>query len=120
VVPAPNTLFAVIDPDGTISDFNPANNRLSVNVGGTDLAVTILTRSVQADGSASVIVQVVNNCAPAAPSSTLAIRYAGTSGSPITTTIVPALDAGALAQLALSLAPGTLTSPEQLYYSDGR
>jgi hypothetical protein len=112
---APHTLFAMIDPDGTISDFNPANNRLSVSVGGTDLTVAILTRTVQADGSARVIVQVNNNGAPAAPSCTLAIRYAGTPGSPITTTIVPALDAGALAQLALSLPPGTLTIPEQLF-----
>ncbi|MGD0947829.1 MAG: CARDB domain-containing protein [Candidatus Binatia bacterium] len=111
----PHTLFAVIDPDGTISDFNPANNRLSVNVGGTDLTVTILTRTVQADGSARVIVQVLNNGAPAAPPSTLAIRYAGGTGSPITATMIPALDPGTLAQLALDLPAGTLTSPEQLF-----
>jgi hypothetical protein len=112
---APHTLFTVIDPDDLISEFDEANNQLSLNIGGTDLAVTLLSKSVDNDGSARVVVQVINQGAPSAPASTLAIRYADNpTGSPLATVAAPALDPGNLAQLAIELPAGAVTQ-ERLF-----
>lgn len=112
---APHTLFAVIDPDDLIGETDETNNALSVNIGGTDLAIFLSSQTVQSDGSARVIVDVTNQGAPTAAASTLAIRYADDqAGTPLATASIPALNPGALAEVALDLPPGGV-SAERLF-----
>ncbi|MBI4516147.1 MAG: hypothetical protein HY699_10085 [Deltaproteobacteria bacterium] len=112
----PHTLYAVVDPDGTFSELNETNNQLSITIGATDLVATLVSKSIEDDGSARVIVQVVNGGAPAAPSSTLAVRYSADAGAaPLVTALIPPLDPGSSAQVAIDLPPGTVDSQERLF-----
>lgn len=118
VVPEPATnhvLYAMADPAGVISEFDEANNQLSVSLGGTDLAVSVVSQSAETNGAVRVIAQVQNLGAPSATNSVLAVRLAGTTSAPLATVAVPLLEAGRLAQVALDLPAGTQPEGEQLY-----
>lgn len=111
----PHTLYAVVDPDGTFSELNETNNQLSITIGATDLIATLVSKSIEDDGSARVIVQVVNGGAPAAPSSTLAIRYSTEAAAPLATALIPSLDPGSSAQVAIDLPSETVDPQERLF-----
>jgi hypothetical protein len=115
VVPEPATphlLMAVARADG---DADPANDRQSVRIGGTDLAVALVSQQVETDGAVRVIAQVQNLGAPVAAETALAIYRAGATNTPLATTPVPALEPGRLAQVALDLPAGTQSEGETLY-----
>lgn len=118
VVPEPATnhvLYAVADPAGVVAEFDEANNQLSLSLGGTDLAVSLVSHSAETNGAVRVIAQVQNLGAPSAPNSVLAIRRAGQTNAPLTTVAVPLLEPGRLAQVALDLPPGTQPEGEAVY-----
>lgn len=118
VVPEPATnhvLYAVADPAEVLTESDEANNAQSVSIGGTDLAVSLLSHSVETNGAVRVIAQVRNLGAPSATNSVLAIRRAGSSNAPLATVAVPLLEPGRLAQVALDLPVGTQPEGEQLY-----
>lgn len=110
-----HVLYAVVDQTNAAAEFNPTNNTQSVSVGGTDLAVSLVSYNALADGSVRVIAQVQNLGAPAATNSMLAIRSYGQTGTPLATAQVPALDPGQLAQVALDLPAGTQPAGEAAY-----
>lgn len=111
--PVAHSLYAVIDPDGTLSEINEANNAIHVMIGATDLSATLLSSSAEQDGSARIVVEVLNAGA-AAPSTILAVRRAGETGAPLATAGIPALEAGRCAQIAVDLPAGTLNTGENL------
>jgi len=120
IVPEPakiRTIYAFADPNEQVTEVNEINNITSLNIGGTDLSVWLLSSKAQQDGSARIIAEVHNAGAPAAPQTTVSIRKSGQSGSPITTADVPALTPGRLAQVALDLPAGTLL-PGNTYFTD--
>jgi hypothetical protein len=118
VVPPPATnyvLYAVVDQTNASAEFNPSNNTQSLSVGGTDLAVSFLSYNALTNGSVRVIAQVQNLGAPAAPSSILAIRSNGQTGTPLAANAIPALGPGRLAQVALDLPPGAQPAGVAVY-----
>ncbi|MGI6300669.1 MAG: CARDB domain-containing protein [Verrucomicrobiota bacterium] len=104
---APHRFWAVIDPDGTITEFDELNNAQSVAIGGTDLALRLISSDVREDGSMQVVAEVRNGGAPGSPQTLLAIRQAGAEGPPLASVDVIPLDAGELAQVVLDLPSGT-------------
>ncbi|MCW5553736.1 MAG: carboxypeptidase regulatory-like domain-containing protein [Verrucomicrobiae bacterium] len=118
VVPEPATnhlLYAVADPAGAIAEFDEANNQLSLSLGGTDLAVSLVSHSAETNGAVRVIAQVQNLGAPSATNSVLAIRREGQTNSLLATVAVPLLEPGRLATVALDLPPGTHPEGEAVY-----
>ena len=118
VVPEPATnhvLYAVADPAGALTEFDEANNTRSLSIGGTDLAVSLVSQTAETNGAVRVIVQVQNLGAPSATNSTLAIRRYGNTNAPLATVAVPLLEPGRLAQVALDLPAGTQSEGEQVY-----
>jgi hypothetical protein len=107
-----HTIYAVVDPDNTISEFNKGNNQLSLTLGGSDLAVTLQNATAEIGDAGRIVIEVRNQGAPATPATTLAIRYAGATGAPLATASIPALEPGRLAQVALDLPPGSLPTGE--------
>jgi hypothetical protein len=101
-------LFAVADPAGVITELSEVNNTQSLSVGGTDLAVTLLSATVETNGAVRVIAQVQNAGAPGAVASTLALRRVGETNAPLATAAVIALEPGRLVQVALDVPPGGL------------
>lgn len=110
-----HVLYAVVNLTNAAAEFNPTNNTQSLSVGGTDLAVSLVSYSALTNGSVWVIAQVQNLGAPTATNSTLAIRRYGQTGTPLATAAVPALDPGRLAQVALNLPAGTQPAGEAVY-----
>jgi CARDB len=118
LVPEPaakHVLYAVVDPDGAITEFDEANNTLWLSIGGTDLAVSLVSQLAETNGALRVIAQVQNLGAPSATNSVLAIRRAENSNAPLATAGVPLLEPGRLAQVALDLPPGTQPAGEAVY-----
>ncbi|MBE0540094.1 MAG: hypothetical protein IH623_01725 [Verrucomicrobia bacterium] len=118
VVPEPATnhvLYGVADPTGVIAEFDESNNALSLSIGGTDLAVSLISHAAETNGAVRVIAQVQNLGAPSATSSVLAIRRAGETSTPLATVAVPLLEPGRLATVALDLPPGTQPEGEAVY-----
>jgi alpha-tubulin suppressor-like RCC1 family protein/DNA-binding beta-propeller fold protein YncE len=111
VVPGPagtNTLFAIVNQTNLASEFNESNNVQSVSIGGTDLAVSLVSYLAETNGAMRVIALVQNVGAPAATNSLLAIRN---TNAPLATVPVPMLQPGKSAQVALDLPAGT--QPQQ-------
>jgi hypothetical protein len=98
--------YAIVNQTNAAAEFNPTNNTQSVSVGGTDLAVSLVSYNALTNGSVRVIAQVQNLGAPTATNSILAIRRSGQTGIPLAAAGVPALAPGGLAQVALDLPPG--------------
>jgi hypothetical protein len=118
LVPSPATnhvLYAVVSQSSATGGTSGAENTQSVNIGGTDLAVSLVSYSAETNGSARVIAQVQNLGAPAATNSTLAIRFNGQAGAPLATAAIPGLEPGQLAQVALDLPPGTQPAGTAVY-----
>jgi hypothetical protein len=118
VVPDPatnHTLYAAANRAGLASEFNWSNNVASVSIGGTDLAVSLVSYSAETNGAMRVIAQVQNLGAPSATNSVLAIRQYGSTNAPLVSVAVPMLEPGRLAQLALDLPAGTQPAGEQIY-----
>jgi len=118
IVPEPATnhlLYAIVNPSSLASEFDELNNQQSVKVGGTDLAVSLVSYSVEINGAMRIIAQVQNLGAPSATNSVLAIRREGQMNAPLTTVAVPLLEPGRLAQVALDLPPGTQPEGEMIY-----
>lgn len=118
VVPEPATnhvLYAVADPAGANAEFDESNNALSLSIGGTDLAVSLISHAAETNGAVRVIAQVQNLGAPSATNSVLAIRRAGETNAPLATVAVPLLEPGRLATVALDLPPGTQPEGEAVY-----
>jgi hypothetical protein len=85
IAPEPATqhsLYAAVDTESAISELDQTNNTQTIAVGGTDLALRLISAIPEPDGSMRVIAQVQNLGAPAAPGSVLAIRRAGEYGTP--------------------------------------
>ncbi|MCU0784486.1 MAG: hypothetical protein MUF81_10675, partial [Verrucomicrobia bacterium] len=118
VVPEPATnhvLYAVADPAGALTEFDEANNTQSLSIGGTDLAVSLVSQSAETNGAVRVIAQVQNLGAPSATNSVLAIRRFANTNAPLATVAIPMLEPGRLAQVALDLPAGTQPEGEQVY-----
>jgi len=118
VVPEPATnhrLFAVADLAGAVAEFDEANNMQSLSVGGTDLAVSLVSHTAETNGAVRVIAQVQNLGAPSATNSVLAIRRSGSTNAPLAVVAVPLLEPGRLAQVALDLPAGTQPEGEAVY-----
>lgn len=102
VVSEPTTnhvLFAVADPAGALTEFDEVNNTQSLSIGGTDLAVSLVSQSAETNGAVRVIAQVQNLGAPKAPASLPAIRRTGETNAPLASGEVPELEPGRLAQV---------------------
>jgi hypothetical protein len=108
-------IFAVIDPNNEISEFDETNNKLSLNISGTDLVPKILSAKTVSDGSARVIAEVYNGGAPSSPETVLAITKGTQLQTPTSTISVPSLQPGRLAQVAIDLPPGTVLAGENLF-----
>jgi WD40 repeat protein len=110
-----HTLYAVVDADAVVTEFNEYNNQQWVTLGGTDLSPMEVVSSVaQADGSARMVVRVRNAGGPESPVATLGVRPAGGAGAALATASIPALAAGTSAEVAVdlpvgSVLPGTAT-----------
>ena len=118
VVPEPatnRTLYAVANAGHMFTEFTANNNTQSVAIGGTDLSVSLISAMPETNGAMRVIAQVHNLGAPTATNSTLALRRMNTSGAPLSTVGVPALEPGRLAQVALDLSPATQPQGEAFY-----
>ena len=118
VVPEPaatHTIWAVVDPVDAVLEHDETNNAQSVGIGGTDLAVLLRSYSVETDGSLQVIAEVLNEGAPGAPATVLAIRRENERGDPLATVAVPALEPGRLAQVSLDLPAGTQAAGSTVY-----
>jgi len=118
IVPEPansHRLFAVADPAGALTEFDEGNNQLSLSIGGSDLAVSLLSRVAETNGAMRVIVQVQNLGAPKASASVLGIRRVGETNAPLATAATPELEPGRLAQVALDLPAGTQPEGEVIY-----
>ena len=119
-VPTPaaaHEVFAVIDPDDDVTEFDEGNNQLSLTIGGIDLVPTLISRKFEADGSGRFIVRVTNEGAPASPETTVALhRTEADGGALLASATVPALEPGRLAQVAIDLDPGLV--PYEAIYAD--
>ena len=118
VVPEPptnRTIYAVVDPSNAVGEFNETNNTQKVSIGGTDLAVTLVSANAESNGAVRIIAQVQNLGAPTATNSVLAIRRAGQTNAPLAMTAIPLLEPGRLAQVALDLPAGTHQPGESFY-----
>jgi hypothetical protein len=118
IVPEPatnHTLYAVANQEGLAGEFDGSNNMQSVSIGGTDLAVSLVSQAAETNGAVRVIAQVQNLGAPNATNSVLAIRREGQTNAPLATVDVPLLEPGRLAQAALDLPAGTQPAGEALY-----
>lgn len=118
VVPEPATnhvIFATVDKANVVTEFNETNNVQQISVGGTDLAVSLVTQQVETNGALRVVAQVRNEGAPRATNSVLSIRRSGSTGVPLATVAVPSLEPGGLAEVVLALPAGTQTEGEGLY-----
>ena len=110
------TLYAVADPGGLVTEFNETNNTQSVSVGGVDLVVSLLSTEAETNGALRVIAQVQNAGAPGAGPSQLALRRVGETNAPLAMVSVPMLEPGRLAQVALDLPPGSLLEGETWFW----
>jgi hypothetical protein len=111
LIPEPakvHVFYALIDPDHQVDDSDRNNNQLSLSVGGTDLALRLISATAEPDGSARIIVEVRNAGAPVAPANTLALRDVANASVTILTKQVPELAPGQTAELALDLPVGVL------------
>ncbi len=118
VLPEPATnhaLYAVVDPDSAVAEFNEANNVQSLRIGDLDLQASLVSWRAETNGAVRVIAQIQNLGAPPATNSLLAIRRQGETNAPLATAQVPLLEPGHLAQLSLDLPPGTQPDGELLY-----
>ena len=112
---APHTLYAVVNRDNLVSEFNESNNVQQVSIGGTDLEVSLVSYRAETNGTVRVIAQVQNIGAPTATNTVLAIRRQGETNAPLAVADVPTLEPGMLAQVALDLPPGTQPEGEVVY-----
>jgi hypothetical protein len=110
-----HVLFAVADPVGVLTEFDEANNRQSLSIGGTDLSVSLVSQAAETNGEVRVIAQVQNLGARSAPNSIVSIRLWGSTNAPLKTADVPLLEPGTLAQVALDLPAGTQPAGDQIY-----
>jgi hypothetical protein len=123
VVPAPATnhaLFVVVNRTSTGSEFSQTNNSQKLSIGGVDLNVSLVDYAVETDGSMRVIAQVVNEGAPTATNSLLAIRACDASGTNVAAPMlafasVAAIAPGRLVQVALDLPAGTQPEGNAFY-----
>ncbi len=109
-------LFVTVDPAAVVTEFNETNNVQSVSIGGTDLAVSLVTAVAETNGAVRVIALVQNLGAPTAANSVLAIRRMGETNTPLATANVPMLEPGRLAQVALDLPAGTQAAGSTTYH----
>jgi hypothetical protein len=112
---APHTLFAVVNRANLSAEYDESNNTQSVSIGGTDLAVSLVSFRAETNGALRVIAQVQNLGAPGATNSVLAIRRFNETNSPLAKIETPPLEPGQLAQLALDLPAGTQPEGEVIY-----
>jgi WD40 repeat protein len=104
-----HTLYAVVDADAAVTEFNEYNNQQWVTLGGTDLSpMEVVSSSAQSDGSARLVVRVRNAGGPESPVATLAVRPAGGAGAALATASIPALAAGTSAEVAVDLPAGSV------------
>ncbi len=99
-------LYAVVDPDGTVTENREDNNQQTVGVGGADLVARYRSSTVANDGSLRIIAEVQNSGMPATPATTLQAK-AATGGAVLAQVNVPALQPGEIAQVALDLPAGS-------------
>ena len=97
------------------SEFDELNNQQSLSIGGTDLAASLVSYSVETNGAVRIIAQVQNLGAPSATNSILGIRREGQTNSLLAIITVPILEPGRLAQVALDLPSGTQPEGEVVY-----
>jgi len=64
-------------------ELDGSNNVTSVSIGGTDLAVSLVSYSAETNGAVRVIAQVQNLGAPTATNSVLAIQQYGSTNAPL-------------------------------------
>jgi hypothetical protein len=111
-VPEPvsaHTLYAIVDADAAVTEFNEYNNQQWVTLGGTDLSpMELVTSSAQVDGAARLVVRVRNAGGPESPVATLGVRPAGGGGAALATAAIPALAAGTSAEVAVDLPAGSV------------
>ncbi len=108
-------VFAVVDPANAVAEFFETNNTRSISIGGVDLALSLLSTTVETNGSMRVIAQVQNIGAPAAPTATVALRFAGQTNLPLSTADTPLLDPGRLAQVAFDVPAGSVPEGENIF-----
>ncbi|HOW72830.1 MAG TPA: CARDB domain-containing protein [Phycisphaerae bacterium] len=111
-VPEPaavHALYAVADLDGAHTEIDDENNTAAVTVGGTDLSLMLVSSEARQDGSARIILSVVNR-GVGAPATSVALRPAGGTETPIATVEAPALGAGLSSQVAVDL-PAAILQP---------
>jgi hypothetical protein len=107
-------LYAVANRGTLATEFNESDNVQSVSIGGTDLAVSLVSYRAETNGAVRVIAQVQNLVAPRATNSEVVIRRNGATVI-LATADVPLLEPGRLAQVALDLPAGTQPEGETIY-----
>lgn len=113
---SPHTVFAVVDPKGAKEDAGfTGNNRQSLRLGGTDLAVNLRSQTVETNGALRVVAEVRNLGAPTAGKSLLTLRKPGTEGGALVSAEVGTLEPGRVSQVALDLPEGSVAEGETLY-----
>jgi hypothetical protein len=117
-------LYAVVDPDGNVSEFSVANNIASNAVGGVDLAVSLGETMVLRDGSAYIEAVVSNQGAPASAVTSLSlvdVPQTSSSGASVDGTTILAIkaiepiDPGESRTVTLELASGTQQQGQSVY-----
>jgi uncharacterized protein (TIGR03437 family) len=112
---ASQDLFAVVDPDNRVSETDETNNTVPLRVGGPDLSLSLRSASAEPDGSARIVVEIRNAGTVASGAAQATVTPPGVPASPLGTADVPALNLSESAEVALTLAPGSVRGEQSQF-----
>jgi len=99
-------LLAIADPDKLQGELDESNNSQQLSLGSPQLALSLRSAQVAADGSARIVVEVRNDGMPESATASVQIRAA--NGTVSASTTVDPVAPGSSAQLALSMGVGNV------------
>ena len=117
-IPAParaRVLYAVVDPDKTVTEFSESNNAAHLTVGGMDLEVAARKTTVLRDGALRVVARIENIGSAPAPVAALTLSREGEPPVSLGEKIVSQLEAGNSVEIVFDLPPGTQPEGEGYY-----
>ncbi len=108
------TVFAVVDPEGWVTEADEENNALSLDLNGVNLELEYVSGAVLRDGSARVVAGVKNLSAPESPVSVLRLRREG-DDEVLLEKVVSQLAPGESVVIPLDLPAGTHPEGSRAY-----
>ncbi|MFV1994930.1 MAG: CARDB domain-containing protein, partial [Verrucomicrobiales bacterium] len=98
-------IYAVVDADNAVAEFDETDNRQSLIFGGTDLSVAFKSAMPYMNGSARVIARIFNGGAPASAATTVDVRRE--DGTWLASVPVATVAPGEIIEVAADLPAGT-------------